>query len=163
MLYKSDKIINDLMDIPAAPYLTPASTRTGATNSKKLRQYSSTKTDTFKFSFISRTKLVGILCQLLWLRPLTWYTQAGIVSSYILRKAGVSLQVSSEDLELFRTVLVGWPYPVAVTVVGLVWLSNEELNTQAGNFPIFLPFCLLFFWLSYPLNLFHQMAPGVQQ
>ncbi|MEW8542121.1 MAG: reverse transcriptase domain-containing protein, partial [Candidatus Thiodiazotropha sp.] len=51
MLYK---IINDLVDIPPSAYLTPASTRTRAHHSKKLRQYS-TRTDAFKFSFFPRT------------------------------------------------------------------------------------------------------------
>ena len=48
------KIINDLVDIQAEEYLTPASTRTRALHSKKPRQYP-TKTDTFKFSFFPRT------------------------------------------------------------------------------------------------------------
>ena len=40
--------------VPAAPYLTPASTRIRATHSKKLRQFPA-RTDTFKFSFFHRT------------------------------------------------------------------------------------------------------------
>ena len=51
MIYK---IMNDLVDIPADTYLTPATTRTRAIHSKKLRQYP-TRTDTFKYSFFPRT------------------------------------------------------------------------------------------------------------
>ena len=50
------KIVNDLVDIPAEEYLSPASTRTRALHSKKLRQYPA-KSDTFKYcnSFFPRT------------------------------------------------------------------------------------------------------------
>ena len=48
------KVIQDLVDIPAAAYLTPTSTRTRANHTKKLRQISS-KTDAYKFSFFPRT------------------------------------------------------------------------------------------------------------
>ena len=41
------------VDIPAAPYLIPESTRNRASNAKKLRQYPA-KTDTYKFSFFPR-------------------------------------------------------------------------------------------------------------
>ena len=51
MIYK---IMNDLVDIPADTYLTPATSRTRAIHSKKLRQYP-TRTDTFKYSFFPRT------------------------------------------------------------------------------------------------------------
>ena len=44
----------DLVDIPADTYLTPATTRTRAIHSKKLRQYP-TRTDTFKYSLFPRT------------------------------------------------------------------------------------------------------------
>ena len=48
------KIVNDLVDIPAEEYLSPASTRTRALHSKKLRQYS-INSETFKYSFFPRT------------------------------------------------------------------------------------------------------------
>ena len=43
-----------LVDIPADDYLTPASTRTRALHTKKLRQYASS-TDALKYSFFPRT------------------------------------------------------------------------------------------------------------
>ena len=52
------KVIQDLVDIPAAAYLTPASTHTRANNTKKLRQISS-RSDAYKFSFFPRTIPVG--------------------------------------------------------------------------------------------------------
>ena len=48
------KVIQDLVDIPASAYLTPASTRTRAYHTKKLRQISS-KSDAYKHSFFPRT------------------------------------------------------------------------------------------------------------
>ena len=48
------KVIQDLVDIPAAAYLTPASTRTRANHTKKLKQISS-RSDAYKFSFFPRT------------------------------------------------------------------------------------------------------------
>jgi hypothetical protein len=48
------KIVNNLMDIPADPYLTPSKTRTRTTHLKKMLQYH-TRTDTLKFSFFPRT------------------------------------------------------------------------------------------------------------
>ena len=48
------KVIQDLVDIPASTYLTPASTRTRANHTKKLRQISS-KSDAYKHSFFPRT------------------------------------------------------------------------------------------------------------
>ena len=47
------KIVNDLVDILAEEYLSPASTHTRALHSKKLRQYPA-KSDTFKYSFFPR-------------------------------------------------------------------------------------------------------------
>ena len=48
------KVVNDLIDIPAADYLTPAISRTRSSHRKKYRQFSNS-TDTFKFSFFPRT------------------------------------------------------------------------------------------------------------
>ena len=48
------KIPHGLVDIPADDYLTPASTRTRALHTKKLRQYASS-TDALKYSFFPRT------------------------------------------------------------------------------------------------------------
>ncbi|MCW4309230.1 MAG: reverse transcriptase family protein [Candidatus Thiodiazotropha endolucinida] len=48
------KIFHGLVDIPAAAYLTPASTRTRALHSKKLRQYT-TSSDALKYSFFPHT------------------------------------------------------------------------------------------------------------
>ena len=48
------KVVSDLMDMLASAYLTPASTRTRANHTKKLRQISS-KLDAFKYSFFPRT------------------------------------------------------------------------------------------------------------
>ena len=48
------KIINGLVDIPAADFVTPASTRTRSHHGKKLRQYA-TSTDTLKYSFFPCT------------------------------------------------------------------------------------------------------------
>ena len=53
------KVIQDLVDIPAAAYLTPASTRTKACHTKKLRQISS-RSDAYNFSFFPRTIPVWI-------------------------------------------------------------------------------------------------------
>ena len=51
MLYK---IVHDLIDIPAADYLTPSTSRTRASHSYKFNQLSSS-TDIFKYSFFQRT------------------------------------------------------------------------------------------------------------
>ena len=48
------EILHGLVDIPADDYLTPASTRTRALRTKKLRQYASS-TDALKYSFFHRT------------------------------------------------------------------------------------------------------------
>ena len=48
------KIINGLVDILAADFITPASTRTRSHHGKKLRQYA-TSTDTLKYSFFPCT------------------------------------------------------------------------------------------------------------
>ena len=48
------KVIQDLVDIPASAYLTPASTRTRANHMKKLRQILS-KSDAYKHCFVPRT------------------------------------------------------------------------------------------------------------
>lgn len=48
------KIVNDLVDIPADSYLTPASGRTRSSHSRKFIQFA-TSSDTFKFSFFPRT------------------------------------------------------------------------------------------------------------
>ena len=66
MIYK---IINGLVEIqvPSAPYLTPATTRIRAHHSKKLRQYP-IRTDTFKYSFFPRTTPVwnSLLATVAW-------------------------------------------------------------------------------------------------
>ena len=48
------KIMHGLVDIPAADYVTPASTRIRSHHPMKLRQYASA-TDTMKYSFFPRT------------------------------------------------------------------------------------------------------------
>ena len=48
------KVIQDLVDIPAAKYLTPSTARNRAAHSRKLLHYSPS-TDSFKFSFSPRT------------------------------------------------------------------------------------------------------------
>ena len=48
------KVIHNLIDIPPDNYLTPSTTRTRSTHSKKYRQFSPS-TDSFKFSFFPRT------------------------------------------------------------------------------------------------------------
>ena len=48
------KIINDLVDMQAADFVTPASARTRSHQGKKLRQYA-TSTDTLKYSFFPCT------------------------------------------------------------------------------------------------------------
>ena len=48
------KIINNLVDIPAADYLTPAPSKTRSNHSKKILQ-PHTRTDTLKYSFFPRT------------------------------------------------------------------------------------------------------------
>ena len=58
------KIVNDLVDIPAEEYLSPASTQTRALHSKKLRQYPA-KSDTLKYSFSLGQSRHGTLYQLL--------------------------------------------------------------------------------------------------
>ena len=48
------KVIHNLIDIPPDNYLTPSTTRTRSTHSKKYRQFSPS-TNSFKFSFFPRT------------------------------------------------------------------------------------------------------------
>ena len=48
------KVIQDLVDIPASDYLTPAYSRTRSNHSRKFRQFPC-KSDVFKFSFFSHT------------------------------------------------------------------------------------------------------------
>ena len=48
------KVTNVLIDIPAAEYLSPSTTRTRSAHSRKYRQIS-TSTDSFKFSVFPRT------------------------------------------------------------------------------------------------------------
>ena len=67
------KIINDLIDNSAEEYLTPASTRTRALHSKKLRQYP-TKMDSFKFNFFPRTIPAWNSLPATIAEALTWYT-----------------------------------------------------------------------------------------
>ena len=50
----SFKVIHNLNDIPPANHLTPSTTRTRVTHSKKYRQFSPS-TDSFTFSFFPRT------------------------------------------------------------------------------------------------------------
>ena len=64
------KVIQDLVDIPASAYLTPASTRTRANHAKKLFYQSQMPTSTVSSLEPSQ---FGILCRPLWPRPLTWY------------------------------------------------------------------------------------------
>ena len=47
------KVINDLVDIQASAYLTPANTRTRPNHTKRYRQYPS-KSDAFKYNFFPR-------------------------------------------------------------------------------------------------------------
>ena len=100
MLYK---IINNLVDIPAAPYLTMAPKRTRAIHSKKLRQFLA-RTDTLKLSFFPRTIPVWIPL------PSSIAKAPDLVHfnrSYLLlhlNMVGASLLVGSEDLGS----CVGW-------------------------------------------------------
>ena len=48
------KVVNNLVDIPAADYLVPSTSSTRASHSKRYRRFS-TSSDSFKFSFFSRT------------------------------------------------------------------------------------------------------------
>ena len=48
------KVIHNLIDIPADQYLTPSTSRTRATHTKRYRRFSPS-TDSFKFSFFPRT------------------------------------------------------------------------------------------------------------
>ena len=48
------KVVQDLVDIPAAEYLTPSTVKTRSAHTKKFRQFS-TSTNCFKFSFFPRT------------------------------------------------------------------------------------------------------------
>ena len=48
------KVVNNLVDIPAADYLVPSMSITRASHSKKYRRFS-TSSDSFKFSFFPRT------------------------------------------------------------------------------------------------------------
>ena len=48
------KVIHNLIDIPADQYLTPSTSRTRATHSKRYRRFSPS-TDSFKYSFFPRT------------------------------------------------------------------------------------------------------------
>ena len=70
------KIINGLVDISAADFVFPASTRTRSHHSKKLRQYA-TSTDTLKYSFFPCTiPLWNSLPATLAEAP-TWYPSSG--------------------------------------------------------------------------------------
>ena len=51
------KVVNDLVAIPCDTYLTPMSSRTRSSHTKKFRQYS-TKTNGYKYSFFPRTVTV---------------------------------------------------------------------------------------------------------
>ena len=78
------KVIQDLVDIPASAYLTPASTRTRANHTKKLRQISS-KSDVYKHSFFPRTIPVwNSLPATVAEAPRLGILQAGALHSYIL-------------------------------------------------------------------------------
>jgi hypothetical protein len=48
------KIVNNLVDVPPDPYLTPGHSRTRSSHSSKFRQFSP-RTNVFKFSFFPRT------------------------------------------------------------------------------------------------------------
>ena len=48
------KVMQDLVDIPAASYLTPSAARIRAAHSRKFRHFSPS-TDSFKYSFFPRT------------------------------------------------------------------------------------------------------------
>ena len=65
------KVVHDLVDIPAAEYLTPSTKQTKNSHSKRYRQFS-TSTDSFKFSFSPGRYPCGILFQPVLLRPLLW-------------------------------------------------------------------------------------------
>ena len=66
------KIVNNIVDIDKDLYLTPATTKTRASHSKKYRQIYTTR-DCFKCSFfLSRSIPSGTNSQHLLLRPLTW-------------------------------------------------------------------------------------------
>ena len=53
---------------------------------------------------------------------------------------------------------VGRPYPVVVTVAGLVWLPNEDFEkSDCKLFNYFLPFYhLISAFLNFPFSLFHR-------
>ena len=92
MLYK---IIQDLIDIPASKYLTPASFRTRALQSKTLRQFSAS-TESFRKSFFPDA-----------------------VTQWNLLPATVA-EVSKDILELCRWGLIS----LGATLAGLVWSSR---------------------------------------
>ena len=107
------EIINGLVDILAADFVTPASTRTKSHHGKKLRQYA-TSTDTLKYSFFPFTI------------PL-WNSFRGPPRLGILQVGAVYLLIivqleanCKKNLVMARAMLVGLPYPLAVTIARLV-------------------------------------------
>ena len=111
------RIVNSLVDVPLEQYLTPASSRTRSAHSHKFRQISTT-TSYYKNSFSLALSLHGILCHQLLLRPLTWYPSSrGCPPLSIEPAVGAS---HKKYLGILRAMPVGLPYPLAVTVAGLV-------------------------------------------
>ena len=90
------KNITGLVDIPAADFVTPASTRTRSHHGKKLKQYA-TSTDTLKYSFFPCTiPLWNTLPATLAEAP-TWYPlSGGCLSSHSNTVRG-QLQVEPSD------------------------------------------------------------------
>ena len=70
------KIVNGLVDIPAADFVIPASTRTRSHHDKKLRQYA-TSTDTLKYSFFPCTIPLWNPLPATLAEALTWYPSSG--------------------------------------------------------------------------------------
>ena len=90
------KVIQDLVDIPAAAYLTPASTRIRASHTKKLRQISS-RSDAYNFSFFPRTIPVWIsLPATVAEAPDLVSFKQGLSTLTFSARVGGSLQVGSE-------------------------------------------------------------------
>ena len=131
MMYK---IINDLADIPSDTYLTTATTRTRAIYLKKLWQYT-TRSDTFKYSMFQRPKLCGIL---------TWYSSNRGCPLFH-SKLGRGWSAS----RVRGSMLVGRPYPVAVTVAWLIYYLMKIWKCRLETFLSFFLFKPLSFCLSY--------------
>ena len=100
------KIINGLVDIPAADLVTPALTRTRSHHGKKLRQYA-TSTDTLKYSFFPCTIQLWNSFPPTLAEPPTWYPSSGgcLPSHFNTVRCQLQVEPHCHRLEAFYQIL----------------------------------------------------------